>query len=797
MIKRPSLVVALWLICIALAAVVVARARYITDLSAFLPAKPTAAQRLLIDQLRDGPASRLILVAIENGDAHTRAGLSIAMANRLRLDGEFVNVANGDPASAERDREFLFQHRYSLSESVTPQRFSAAGLKEAIQETIDGLSSPAGLLLKTLVSRDPTGEMLQIIDRSAGTSGPQVRDGAWVSADGERTLLVAQTRAAGSDTDAQERALEALRRAFAAVVREMPGAAAGGARLRMSGPGVFAVAARAKIERAAVLLSMISGALVIALLLTVYRSLAALILGLLPVTTGALTGIAAVALAFGAVHGITLGFGITLIGESVDYSIYFFIQSRGPQECGGESPQWRRLLWPTIRLGVLTSVCGFASLLPSGFPGLAQLGLYSISGLIAAALVTRYVLPELLPRGFAIRDLTPLGRYIERRLQPIKRLSGPTVATLALAASLLALAVLYLHEGTLWNRDLSALSPVPLADQNYDAKLRADLGAADVRDLVVVSGADLESALRAAERAGSALQPLIDAQVIGGFDSPANYSPSIATQAARRASLPEAHQLRDNLEQATAGLPIRSERLAPFLEDVEAARHQAPITLEDLKGTSLAAGVAALLLQQKGRWTALLALHAAAGSAASGIDGARVRAALSAAHVEEAQVLDLRAQSDALYAAYLSEAIHLSLAGLLGLVLLLMIALRSPLRVARVLAPLVLAVLMVAAGLAIGGRQLTILHLVGMLLIVAVGSNYALFFDRQGTAEEVGAVPLTLASLAIANACTVIGFGLLSFSQVPVLEALGTTVAPGAFLALLIAAILASKRLHA
>jgi predicted exporter len=43
--------------------------------------------------------------------------------------------------------------------------------------------------------------------------------------------------------------------------------------------------------------------------------------------------------------------------------------------------------------------------------------------------------------------------------------------------------------------------------------------------------------------------------------------------------------------------------------------------------------------------------------------------------------------------------------------------------------------------------------------------------------------------LVIANASTVIGFGLLSFSQVPVLVALGTTVAPGTFLALLFAAI--------
>jgi predicted exporter len=110
-----------------------------------------------------------------------------------------------------------------------------------------------------------------------------------------------------------------------------------------------------------------------------------------------------------------------------------------------------------------------------------------------------------------------------------------------------------------------------------------------------------------------------------------------------------------------------------------------------------------------------------------------------------------------------------------------------------VLAPLVLAVLVVAAALAGFGQQLTILHLVGMLLIIAVGSNYALFFDDEGTRQRDDTSALTLASLGIANISTVIGFGLLAFSQVPVLEALGTTVAPGAFLALLFSAAMTSR----
>jgi predicted exporter len=504
-----------------------------------------------------------------------------------------------------------------------------------------------------------------------------------------------------------------------------------------------------------------------------------------------LAGVAAVALWFGAVHGLTLGFGITLIGESVDYSIYFFTQSAAGALRSVSPLWWRQRRWPIVRLGMLASVCGFASLLPSGFPGLAQLGAYSIGGLIAAAAVTRFVLPELLPGDFVIRDITPWGSRLGRLLLPLRRLSPTAHWGMALAIAGVAVLLLYQHRDALWNRELSSLSPISLSDQRYDAKLRGDLGQASALDLVVVSGPDLESVLSGAERASRALEPLIDEKVIGGFDSPAAYLPSLATQGARRASLPERSVLRDRLAQATAGLAIRGEQLAPFLDDVESARSGALITPEDLRGTSLAAGFGALILRQQDRWNALLPLHAARADAPD-IDLARVKQALGGDGSTDAQLLDLKGESDALYTSYLHEAVRLSLAGLAAIVALLWFTLRSPARAASVLAPLILAVLCVAAVLSACGRQLTILHLVGMLLIVAVGSNYALFFDAPG--HEDGSGARTLASLSIANLSTVIGFGLLSFSGVPVLEDLGMTVAPGTLLALLFAAVLTPRR---
>ena len=63
--------------------------------------------------------------------------------------------------------------------------------------------------------------------------------------------------------------------------------------------------------------------------------------------------------------------------------------------------------------------------------------------------------------------------------------------------------------------------------------------------------------------------------------------------------------------------------------------------------------------------------------------------------------------------------------------------------------------------------------------------------DRTREHPQHASLPLTLASLLVANLATVTAFGVLASSKVPVLADLGSTVAPGAFLALLFSALLA------
>ncbi|MDF3034975.1 MAG: hypothetical protein K0S28_249, partial [Paucimonas sp.] len=639
--KRLRLIaVAAWLACVMVTLLIVGQARFTADLSAFLPEAPTQEQRVLLDQVRDGVVSRLILVGIEGGEADQRANISKAMARQLREDAAFASVNNGEPVHAERDRAYLFNNRYLLSPAVTAERYAGEGLRNSISEAIDMLASPAGMMLKSMLPRDPTAETVHLFEQMGSANRPLTSQGVWTSRNGQRALMVIETRAPSGDTDAQQAAIQRIETVFDQARMTSPQPAAE-LKLVMTGPGVFAVQSRATIEGEVTRLSLTGVAIIVIMLLLVYRSPTVLVLGLMPVVSGALVGVAAVSLGFGVVHGITLGFGTTLIGEAVDYSIYLFIQSRQLAAGSGDAAsrqEWIRRFWPTIRLGVLTSIAGFCALLFSDFPGLAQLGLYSISGLLAAAAITRFVLPYLLPAGFRVRDISAIGRCfaaVAMRLQKWR------VAVLILV--LAACAVIIANRNTLLNTEVSSLSPVPPEAQAADAALRADLGAPDARNMVIVSAPTGELALQAAEKVASQLQHLVERGVLAGFETPSRYLPSIAAQRSRQESLP-GDDAGQRVRKAVEGLPLRAETLAPFLQDMAEARMRAPLTRADLDNTSFALAVDSLLFNRGSDWVAMLPLTAP--GVGGTIDEAEVRKALSESRVDNALFVDLKVELD-------------------------------------------------------------------------------------------------------------------------------------------------------
>lgn len=774
---RRALVLLVWLALVLAGAAITARTHFSADLSAFLPASPDARQRVLIEQLQSGVASRTLLIGIEGGkDAAQRADVSRALGKAMRASGLFDQVQNGDTSDYENTGTFVFDHRYQLSPEVRPERFTVQGLGDAIDETLSMLGTPAGNIVKPLLERDPTGETQRIAEGLIPAGSPRTEQGVWVSRDAPRAMLLAGTRASGSDLDAQAVAIARVEGEFSKATQALGAQGVDGPKLLMSGAPVFSVSSRDQIKGEALHLAIIGAIVISGLLLLAFASPKALVIAVLPVATGVVGGTAAVALVFGEVHGLTMGFGSTLIGETVDYAIYYLIQARGAAVPGTGWQRWRDLNWPTVRLGLLTSVCGFAALVFSGFPGLAQLGVFSIAGLVAAASATRYGLPMLAPDG-----ATGMGmRHLMARAAGAIVRGLPRLRRLFLAAGVVAAGLLVWQGSDLWRANLSAMSPIKQAASDLDTRLRDDIGASDGRTLVVIQAADEQAVLRATEAAGARLEALVDRGELSGFETVTRVLPSLEAQQQRIASLPDAPTLRARLAEATAGGPLPAVRLEPFIAEVEKARASKPITRADLADGPLGAVVNALLYERPGGgWAALIALHTG-----DKFDPVRLAAALSP--LPEVQVVDVKNELDSLYSRYLHEAFVQVMLGALAVVVLLGIYLRSGRRLLAVCEPLALAVLLTLGGMAALHVPLGILHLVGLLLIVAVGSNYALFFDQLQATGRADAD--TLASLLLANLTTVVSFGLIAISDIPALSAIGRVVAPGALLALLLSA---------
>src|SRR5688572_14606105 len=123
--SAPRAALIVWLVLVAVCAAWLARNLTIgADITVFLPPSTNSSQRLLVDQLRDGVSTRLVLIALEGEGEPALAQASRELAKRLRASGLFGIVNNGDLASAGRERDLLVAYRYLLSPLVSAHRFT-------------------------------------------------------------------------------------------------------------------------------------------------------------------------------------------------------------------------------------------------------------------------------------------------------------------------------------------------------------------------------------------------------------------------------------------------------------------------------------------------------------------------------------------------------------------------------------------------------------------------------------------------------------------------------------------------
>src|SRR5882672_10410060 len=644
----------LWIAALGVMTIFVQRRLEVSsDLRLFLPSPTTREKRLLLEDFGEGPASRVLVVALDGATPEELADVSRALVAALRGGEKFRFVTNGE-VSLDSLPDELLPYRFLLSRTFDDQPLNAEFLEAQLVARTRDLASPAGLILEPWLPRDPTLELPKLLESWQPLREPRREFDVWFDGAGARALLVAETRAPAFDPAGQRAAIEELERMFGALD------ARGSIHMTVSGAGKFSDLMETRTRAETTRLGGAATIGMIILLLLAYRRIGSVILTLLPLASAGLAGLAAVSALFGSVHGITLAFGFTLIGVAQDYPIHLLSHRRPDAEPDAVA----RALWPTLATGIASTCISYLTFLFSGVLGLAQLACFTVIGLAVAGLTTRYLLPSLTDKAGSDHGNSLL---LQRLWDSVARLPHPGWAGGVLVV--LCVGIVALAPQPLWENALGGLTPVPADLLAQDQELRAQLGTADLRYMLAVTADDEETALESLEKLDAPLRELVQRGAIRGYDHAARYVPAAATQRIRQAKLPDAQALRAMLETAQARSPFRAGVFEPFLEDVTRARELAPLTVEQIGDTALGTEIELLLRRSSGAVTALVTL--------SGVDDAGAL-----------QQLALKAASESLVVRQRTRILWMLGAASILLVGVVAFALRSGRRVARVIAPM-------------------------------------------------------------------------------------------------------------
>ncbi len=363
-----------------------------TDILALLPSeRGDAATHAAVDRFSQALAGKLLLL-VGAADAEQAKRAAQVFAQRLRESQAFAQVSLEQDGLNQALLGVYQPHRAHLLSQRHFELLQAGQAARLQNDALRAAFTPVGLMRAVNFADDPLGLANDyFMQQLPGMGAAQLDGKVLLVADEQQSYVLVMVELSGSPfaTQVQEDATAAL-----AAAREAAQQAIAPVKLDvvMSGAMPHAAAAR---ERATAELSTfgtIETVLVMALLIAVFGALRPLALGALTMALAFVAGICATHFAFGTVHVLALVFGSSLIGGVIDYSIHFFAD-----RFRGES-NWTPAaaldhVGGAILLGLSTTVLGYLVLLMVPFPGLRQIALFCVAGLITGCITVLCAYP--------------------------------------------------------------------------------------------------------------------------------------------------------------------------------------------------------------------------------------------------------------------------------------------------------------------------------------------------------------------------------------------------------------------
>lgn len=484
---------------------------------------------------------------------------------------------------------------------------------------------------------------------------------------------------------------------------------------------------------------------IIALVLLVFRRITPLVAVMLTMTSAYMLALTVSLLVFGRIHIITLAFGSTLLGVAGDYVLHFLVGSQRE----GSGLAARHHLRYAMAIGALTGMGAYLLQFATPFPGLQQMAVFCSAGIFGAWMTVLALAPyykvtpatqhmPLIAAGWFFR----VGQGFYRPFWAHRRWVGAALIVL------LAVALLAIVRGGV-NDAVINLNTSPKALLSSEQQVQQILQQPSVSQFFYIEADSPEQLLVRAQQLNERLAGLNQEGL--RWQSLAQYLPSAVQQTADR------QLVADKLYGEQGALALLCQKLGTQCQ---------PPTLNQQILTPAAFDASALAellppMQEQGSgWRTLVTVSGQIQSGTLGVVASQVEGVTLVNQTDDLSQLLGR------YRTSVSELLAVTL-----LLLAIGLTLRYRHHSWRMLVPLMLAMTVALGVAAVEG--ITLFHVMALLLVIGIGLDTAVFYT------EGGFTPESWLASSLACGTSILAFGLLSLSAVPVLHQFGLIILVG------------------
>ncbi len=751
------------------------------DISAMIPAGTDGRIKEDFTLLQKAPLSGSVLITLQSKKVTPEQLINVAKSLSSRFKPPYFILQDYSKTTPQSIIDYLLTQAPNLTteadlknlEELTSPNTVAATLKRNKHQLI----SPIGIGVKKIIVSDPLNLRSLYLKKIASlrflphfnTKGQHI-----LNNDQTALLLIAKSQIPMTDSNGGEKLLSNFKQISHSALAENNLKSSDISISLLSGH-IYTVANASIIKHDLTTISIVSAVALIILFLFSFRHVGALAIFLAP-GIAIMAGLGSTAIFFPNMSTIVIGFGSILMGVSIDFAIHtYFALADRPDD---PKQAVRNIKFP-ILYGAATSCVAFGALYISGIPGIKQLAVFSVVGIIAACSYALLFIPNFCCSFPSISQNTP--PRLESKKRGSKKITLIISAILIISGSIIALS-------NCFDTELKHLGYISENIHNTEKIFTDSWGDLRGHSLLFASGSTQQEALQKNAKVWADITKNLQ------NEKAINISQVLPDYQAQQDNFSRWRKFWNNnkINETKAILQKEGAKLhfAPKIFDSSIKKLSNPIVPESIQSMrSSSLGFLAEMLIPKTSYQEHVNIITLLPDTERIIKyytpqketllGVRL-----VAQSKFKQALEFEMEKDILR--------FIGLSGVLVIILILLLF-KNIRRATLAIFPAIFGVISTFSLLSILNIPLNIFHIIALPLVIGLGADYGIFMVFQEVKE---ATPSTLKAVRISGLTTLAGFGVLVLAKHPSLNSLGATVAIGISSALLCAIFILPRLLN-